>query len=99
MELNEKERTVLLTVLDMHLQGMHEAELAMSADHATLPDFDTFVDVMQDATTDRLEVEAIRRKVVNHDNRYGGTRTASALRALRAHLRHHVGRGLRNPIR
>lgn len=68
MQLNKEERTVLLDVLEMHLEGMTEARERMIEDTATLGDFETFSETLQQHDIDVQTVESIKRKVLEDGN-------------------------------
>lgn len=48
MELTDEERDYLRDILKMHMEGLHEAEVAMVNDRHTLNDFDTLLEVSGD---------------------------------------------------
>lgn len=55
-------------VLDMHLEGMSDARERMIEDTATLGDFETFSETLQQHDIDTQTVESIKRKVLNSDD-------------------------------
>lgn len=67
MQLNNEERRILLEVLDMHLEGMSDARDRMIEDTATLNDFETFSETLQQHDVDTKTVELIKRKVLDED--------------------------------
>lgn len=68
VKLDPTQRTMLLEVLDMHLQGMDDTREAMIDDSATLRTFEDFTETLQQHDIDRTTVESIKRGVLEDDD-------------------------------
>jgi hypothetical protein len=63
VQISEHDRHLLVDALDMHLQGMSEAETQMIEDRATLSDFKTFDDTMQLHASNTQALRNIRNAI------------------------------------
>ena len=68
MQLNKEECRILVDVLDMHLEGMSDARDRMTEDTATLNDFETFTETLQQHDIDTQVIESIKRKVLEEND-------------------------------
>jgi hypothetical protein len=87
VNLSNKERDLLLDILDRTLEEMDDAKQDMIDDTYTLSNFDDFTSTFQMHDRNRLIVESIKQKVENYNGGPGRRNSASGIvRSLRHRL-------------
>lgn len=98
MQLTTREKVVLASALEFHLQGISETKAAMESDNATFgDDIESFLDVMGRANEEEAILAEVLKRLkedaTTEDTR--GQRATGALRALLSYVQGNARRSTR----